>query len=408
MELAATLLGLPPSRDHLTLVKAWKQRMPEIKHLPVQVESDGPVLENVWRGADVDLNRFPSPFWHEDDGGRFLGTGDLIITRDPDSGQVNVGTYRMQVLDRDKLGLYIAPAQHARLHRDRYFERGERMPVVAVFGMHPLLFQASSMKLPMGVNELEWVGGVQGQPVEVINGPVTGLPFPANAEIVVEGFVDPSDVLDEGPFGEFTGYYASAMRKETYVKVEAVYFRDDPIIHGAQMMRPPGETFRARQIIVDAEAWMELEAAGVPDVRAVATVPVTCNGMVVVAIRPRYSGHAQQAGMIAAQTIGLQLGRYIVVVDDDIDPTNVDEVLWAMWTRSDPETSLTVVPNCRSQPLDPRLSPDRRVTREYIGSRAVIDATRPFHWREQFPKVVGTSADLQANMRAKWGDDFFD
>jgi 4-hydroxy-3-polyprenylbenzoate decarboxylase len=198
------------------------------------------------------------------------------------------------------------------------------------------------------------------------------------------------------------------MRKETFIKVEAVYFRNDPIIHGAQMMRPPGETHRARQIINDAETWAGLDAAGVPDVRAVASVPVTCNGMVVVSIRQRYSGHAQQAGMITAQTIGLQLGRYVVVVDEDIDPSNIDEVLWAMWTRSDPETSLTVVPNCRSQPLDPRLPPDRRVTREYIGSRAVIDATRPFHWRDQFPKVVGTSADLQAKMRSKWGADFFE
>lgn len=408
LELAARLLGLPLGRNHLDLVKSWRERMPSLKLVPVQTVNDGPVFENVCRATDVDLWRFPSPLWHEDDGGRFLGTGDIVVTRDPDNGQINVGTYRMQVLDRDKIGLYIAPGQHGRLHRDRYFERGQRMPVVAAFGMHPLLLQASSMKLPLGMNELEWVGAVWGQPVEVIQGPITGLPFPANAEIVIEGYVDPEQTIEEGPFGEFTGYYASAMRRETYVQVEALYYRDNPIITGAQMIRPPGESYQARRIIVDAVTWDGLEAAGVPDVRGVATIPCAVNGFVVVAIRQRYSGHAQQAGMIAAQTIGLQLGRYVVVVDDDIDPTNVDEVLWAMWTRSDPESSATIVPNCRSQPLDPRLPPDRRATREYVLSRMVIDATRPFHWRDQFPKVVGTSAELQAKMRAKWGDNFFD
>jgi 4-hydroxy-3-polyprenylbenzoate decarboxylase len=139
----------------------------------------------------------------------------------------------------------------------------------------------------------------------------------------------------------------------------------------------------------------------------VSTIASTTNGFAVIAIRQRYSGHAQQVGMIAAQTIGLQLGRYIIVVDEDIDPSNTDEVLWAMWTRSDPETSVTVVPNCRSQPLDPRLPPEKRANRDYTGSRLVIDATRPFHWRDQFPKVVGTSAELQAQMKAKWGADFF-
>lgn len=405
--LAARVLNLPPSERHLDLVKAWRERMRTLQLRPTETVDSGPVMQNVERGQDVDLFRFPSPLWHADDGGRFLGTGDIVITRDPDNARINVGAYRMQVLDRDKLGLYIAPAQHGRLHRDKYFERGQRMPVVAAFGGHPLFFVAGGLKLPMSMNELEWVGAVQGHPIEVIEGPVTGLPFPANAEIVIEGYVDPQKLMDEGPFGEYTGYYASNMRPETYVQVEAVYYRNEPIILGNQVIRPPGDMSEVRRIIVDAVTWEGLETAGVPDIRAVSTLPSTTNGFCVIAIRQRYSGHAQQTGMIAAQTIGLQLGRYIVVVDEDVDPSNVDEVLWAMWTRSDPESSVTVIPNCRSQPLDPRLPPEKRANRDYTTSRVVIDATRPFHWRDQFPKVVGTSAVLQAKMRAKWGEEFF-
>jgi len=404
---AAKALSLPPAESHLALVKAWRERSRNLRLLPAEVVADGPVFQNRMTGEAVDLMRFPTPVWHEDDGGRYIGTGDIVVTRDPDSGKVNVGTYRMQIQTRNQLGLYIAPAQHGRLHRDKYFERGEPMPVVAAFGMHPLLFVASGLKLPLGVNELEWVGAVQGRPVQVIEGPVTGLPFPANAEIVIEGFVHPDSTIEEGPFGEFTGYYASAMRKETYVRVEAVYYRDDPIILGSQVTRPPGESHHARRVIVDALTWEGLETAGVPDVRGVATLPSAVNGFIVIAIRQRYSGHAKQAGMIAAQTLGAQLGRYVVVVDDDIDPSNVDEVLWALWTRSEPAESADVVRGCRSQPLDPRVPPEKRSIGDYAMSRMVIDATRPFHWREQFPKVVGTSPELQAKMRSKWGQDFF-
>ncbi|MBM2812526.1 MAG: UbiD family decarboxylase, partial [Chloroflexi bacterium] len=140
LELAARILNLPPSDKHIGLVKSWRERMRTLKLMPTETVARGPVLENVQRGGDVDLSVFPTPLWHEDDGGRFLGTADIVITRDPDDGKINCGTYRMQVMDRDKLGLYIAPGQHGRIHRDKYFERGERMPVVAVLGMHPLFF----------------------------------------------------------------------------------------------------------------------------------------------------------------------------------------------------------------------------------------------------------------------------
>lgn len=172
----------------------------------------GPVLENVQQGQDIDLWQFPTPRWHEQDGGRYFGTGDIVVTQDPEDGHLNVGTYRMMVMDRDKIGLYISPGHGGRGHREKCFARNQPMPVVAAFGQHPLLLLAGSLGLPVGMNEYEWVGGVRGAPVEVIRGEVTGLPMPADAEIVVEGYVYPSEMLDEGPFGEWTGYYASAMR----------------------------------------------------------------------------------------------------------------------------------------------------------------------------------------------------
>jgi 4-hydroxy-3-polyprenylbenzoate decarboxylase len=408
-ELAAILLGLPPELSPTELVQAWRARTRDMRLVPTREVAEGPILENVLRGADIDLYRFPTPRWHEDDTGRYLGTGDIVVTRDPDTGQVNVGTYRMMVQDRDKIGLYISPGHHGRLHRERYFARGEPMPVAAVFGMDPLLHAAGSQALPVATNEYEWAGAIRGAPVEVIPGPVTGLPIPATAEIVVEGFVHPDRRLDEGPFGEWTGYYASAIRPETYVQVEAVYHRDDPIILGYLPTRPPGENYQIRAIISHALIWDALDAAGVPDVRGVALLAPAGLGMLVISIKPRYLGHARQAALVASQCqTAAYLGRYVVVVDEDIDPNDVGEVLWAMWTRSDPAESVDIVRDCWSTPLDPRIPPEKRARGEFSNSRMIIDATRPFHWRDQFPKAVGTSPALQAEMRRKWGESFFE
>jgi 4-hydroxy-3-polyprenylbenzoate decarboxylase len=275
--------------------------------------------------------------------------------------------------------------------------------------MDPLLYTAGGLGLPITTNEYEWVGAVRGESVEVIRGPVTGLPIPAHAEIVVEGFVHPDRFHAEGPFGEFTGYYASAVREEPYLQVEALYHRHDPIILGSPPMRPPPDYYYVRITLLEALIWDALDAAGVPDVRGVVHLPAAEYGMLVIAIRQRYAGHAKQAAMVASQSSGAAyLGRYVVVVDDDIDPSNVDDVLWALWTRSDPAESVDLIHNCWSTPLDPRIPPEKRARRDFTNSRLIIDATRPFHWRDEFPAVVGASPALQARLREKWSDGLLD
>jgi 4-hydroxy-3-polyprenylbenzoate decarboxylase len=407
-ELAALVLGLSPDLGPHERVHAWRDKTRTMRLTPVREVTDGPIRENVLQGDDVDLWRFPTPRWHEHDGGRYLGTGDMVVTSDPENGQINVGTYRMMLHDRDKIGLYISPGHHGALHREKYFARGEPMPVAAVFGMDPLLLVAASEGLPSHVNEYEWVGAVRGAPVDVIRGPVTGLPIPAHAEIAIEGFVYRDRLIEEGPFGEFTGYYANAARPETYVQVEALYHRHDPIILGSMPMRPPGDFYNVRSTIIHAMIWEALEAAGVPDVRGVALLPTAYVGVLVVSIKQRYAGHAKQAALVASQCrAGAYLGRYVVVVDEDIDPANVDDVLWALWTRSDPEESVDFVRNCWSTGLDPRIPPDKRASRNFATARMIIDATRPFHWREKFAPVAAASDAYLASLREKWGAELF-
>jgi 4-hydroxy-3-polyprenylbenzoate decarboxylase len=398
----ALTLGLPPNRDLRELLVLWQEKSRTLQPVPATVVRDGPVMEHVARGNEVDLLKFPSPRWHEHDGGRYIGTGSVDITRDPEEGWVNLGCYRVMVHDRNHLGFYISPGKQGRIHREKWFARGERMPVAMSFGHDPLVFLAGGMEIPWGMSEYDWIGGVKGAPVEVIEGPVTGLPIPAHAEIAVEGFVDPAERRPEGPFGEWTGYYASATREEPVLEVVAVYHRDAPILLGSPPTKPPSELAYYRSFLRAAAIEEELARAGVPDVRGVWCHEVGGSRLLtVVAITQRYPGHAKQTAIVASQChAGAYLGRFVIVVDEDIDVMNLEEVMWAVCTRCDPERDIDIIRRCWSGPLDPIIPPGQKG----FNSRAIIDATRPYEWRDQFPRVATSSPEHRAAVVAKWRD----
>lgn len=397
----ALTLGLPEDTDVWTALKAWRERITNARPIePVEVE-EGPVLENVLLDDEVDVLKFPTPLWHEADGGRYIGTASADITRDPDSGWINLGTYRVMVHDKNRVGFYISPGKHGRIHREKYFAKGEPCPLAVAIGMNPLLYLASCSEVPPNVSEYAWAGGIRGEPVKVIRGRVTGLPIPADAEIVLEGFAYPNDKLMEGPFGEWTGYYASASREEPVLHVKAIYHRNQPIIVGSPPNRPPDEQSHYRAFMRSALMWEEIEKAGVPDVTGVWCHEAGGSRLfVAVSIKQRYFGHSRQAMHIAAMChTGAYLGRYVVVVDDDIDVTNLEQVIWAMCTRADPERSIDFIKRAWSGPLDSAIRPDEKG----FNSRALIDATRPWEWRDKFPKVNAPSPAVEKKAREKWG-----
>jgi 4-hydroxy-3-polyprenylbenzoate decarboxylase len=396
----AISLGLPIDIGTWELMDEWERRMDGVTPIAHRMVGAGPITEHVLEGAEVDLLKFPTPLWHPQDGGRYLGTGDAVLTRDPDSGWINTGTYRVQVHDRNHTGLYISPGKHGRIHRDKHFERGQPLGAVVLVGMDPLIFVASALEMAPGISELEWVGGMRGEPLECIEGKHTGLPIPAQAEIALEGFLHPDQVHPEGPFGEWTGYYASGSRDEPVFEVKAVYHRSDPIILGVPPEKPPYEAHRFRQYLRSANLRRELRLAGVPDVTAAWCHGVGgCRLFNAVAIKQRYPGHARQAGHVAAQTrTGAYLGRITVVVDDDIDVSDLDEVIWAICTRSDPERSFDIIKRAWSGPLDPAIEPGLKG----FNSRVIIDATRPFEWRDEFPLAIGPEPAEKRVTRERW------
>ena len=385
-------LGFPPELDKIELSEAFFRRFREIvkEPLPYEVVQEGPILENILKGEDVDVTKFPTPVWHDrDEGRRYIGTGSFNVTIDPDEGWVNVGTYRVMIHDETKVGFYISPGKHGRIHRDKTMADEKPMPVCVVVGGDPLTFLMGCTEIPYGVCEFDIAGAYRGRPLQVVKGEFTGLPFPANAEIVLEGFVEPGNVAPEGPFGEWTGYYGSKMRQEPVMDIKAIYHRNDPIILGCPPQRPPEEQARYRAVMRSALLREEMHKAGVPDVTAVWCHEVGGSRMLTaVSIKQRYPGHSRQAGHIACQCrSAAYAGKYVVVVDDDVNVSDLEELMWAVCTRSDPATSIDIMPVAWSTPLDPSIPPSDKKVGNFTNSRAIIDACRPYHWKDEYPIV---------------------
>src|SRR5262249_34631970 len=293
-------LGFPAELSKLELSEGFRTHfMAPMTRLAPKYVGDGPIFENVRRGDDVDVTRFPAPKWHADDGGRYIGTGSFNVPRDPDEGWINCGTYRVMIHDAKTAGFYISPGKHGRQMRDKYQARGERMPVAVVCGGDPMTFLMASSEVPYGVSEYEIVGGIRGKPVEVIAAPVTGLPIPANAETVVEVLVEPANERIEGRSGEWTGYYASDLRPEPVLDIKAIYHRNDPILLGCVPQRPPDEICRFRAVVRSGLLRENITKAGVPGIAAAWAHEVgNARLLLAVAIEQRYPGHAKQAGHI--------------------------------------------------------------------------------------------------------------
>jgi UbiD family decarboxylase len=403
------VLGLPLEATGLEQVKAWRSRTKEgIKLLPPIQAKKAPVKENIHFGEDVNLYEFPVPKWHDLDGGRYIGTGCVVIQKDPDEGWINLGTYRVQVHDKNTATIHIVDGHHGDLIRKKYWDKGLAAPVAVVCGQDPLLWYVASSSIPWGTSEYDYAGGVRNKPIEVVNGEVSQLPVPATAEIVLEGelVLPDTETRIEGPFGEWEGYYAGKERPEPIFKVQSVLHRDNPIILGVPPSVGAYDNIHGRPIMQAAKLWDELEKH-IAGVRGVWLPPeARGNLMVVISIKQMYSGHAQAAAMLAGGCYGTSwMSRFIIIVDDDIDPSNMSEVIWALTTRCDPQDSIDVLRGCWGSRSDPLLSPEKRRLDQIDLSKAIIYACKPYHWIKQFPPPVKSTPELLARMKDKFFND---
>ncbi len=394
--------GLPLDLRPLELLALWRERRKSYRPVPPVVVDGGPVLENVLRGADVDLLRFPAPRWRLLDGGRYLGTGDVVITATPERDWVNIGTYRLSIIDRDRLSVYIEPHHHGMAIAKMHWANGQPCPVVVCCGAEEAVFEASGTNLPPRVSEYDYAGWLRGAPVPVITGPATGLPIPANTEIAIEGEIPPpeEESHDEGPFREWPGYYTQAAHPQPVIRVRAIYHRNDPILTG----RPAqSQTINPAPLPDAAISALEaLERTGIPGVRGAWAFMQSL--FIVVSLEQQYAGHAKAAlATVAGARTASTTNRYFVAVDEDIDPSDLSQVLWALCTRVDPIDQIDILRGMRTGGIDPILTPEKRARADYTASVMLIDACKPFTWRESFGKSLTYTDDYLRELRAKWG-----
>jgi len=363
-----------------------------------------PCKKNVLKGKDVDVFKFPVPWIHGKDGGRYLGTWHAAIIKDPDTGWVNWAIYRIMAHDEKSLGLLLYPSgQHGgRIFFSKYEARGETMPIALAFGVDPAINISCFTSFPAGVSEVDMAGALRKAPVELVKCETVDLEVPASAEIIIEGEIHPHDKRIEGPFGEYTGYVGGGHISTPVIHVKCITYRDDPILTMSNLSRY--ETATCFAISTSAISLRLLREAGIP-VRGVYMYGVE---LMVVSV-PKYV-NAQKVAYILWGSASRTGGQQIWIVEDDIDPANIEEVMWAFSTRLNPAKGIQVMPGPFFNGLTPWNGPEERRTRQ--ASVVYFDARFPDEWPQEyieehaFPITfkTGWSPEISERVLKRWNE----
>lgn len=403
----AVAMGLDPATPVEELILEYEERLNKpIK--PVMVSS-APCQQNVVLEPDVDLFSLPVPMVHEGDGGRYIGTWHINIAKDPDSDWVNWGTYRLQLHSRNIMGgLCLPSSDQGRIFYGKYVPQGKPMPFAVAIGADPISSMVGMASFGVGVNEVDYAGGLMGAPVELTKAVTCDIPVPAHAEIVLEGEIIPSAAVEEGPFGEYTGYRTSPRMPRTVYKVKAITFRDNPIFTMTCFGVPVDDHALALSIIRSVDIKKVLLDNGVP-VTGVFVPPEAVTMLAVVRVKTLYSNVAQQVGhLIFGTKFGGLWMSSVIVVDEDVNIYNMDEVIHALVTRCHPVRDIAVLERAVGSPLLPFLSPEERVWSK--ASKVVYDCTWPVEWpKEAVPRKIAFSTaypqEIQERVMAIWDKD---
>lgn len=353
--------------------------------------------EVVWRGDAIDLHRLPILQTWPGDGGRYL-TLPMVITADPGTGIRNVGMYRVQVLGPSDLAMHWQRHKSGAAHWRELAQRGERMPVAIALGGDPVAIYSGSAPLPPGIDEFLFAGFIRRKPVELTSCLDSDLQVPVEAEIVIEGYIDPAEELVlEGPFGDHTGFYSLA---DYYPRmhVTAVTMKRQPVYPATLVGRPPMEDFwlghateriflPLLQLTVPEIVDYHMPAAGI------------FHNLVFVSIRKQYPGQAFKV-MHAMWGQGLMaLSKVIVVVDDDVNVQDPEEVWWIALNNIDPRRDVEFARG----PVDVL---DHASTHFTFGSKMGIDATRKWPeegFNREWPERLVMDPAVRQRVDEIWG-----
>ena len=398
----ALILGLPKDTPLPEILRSWV-KMGRNPIPPVFVDKkDAPCKQNILMGDDVDLFKFPVPHFFPLDGGRYIGTAHFIITKDPETGWVNLGTYRSQLLGKNKIGTQFIKGKHADQMLKKYQKMGKPMPCASIIGCDPLLFILGAARVSANISEYDVYGSIRGEACKVVKGETVDLPIPAYAEIVLEGECDANKFMDEGPFGEYTGYYSGVgTDPRNYMDIKCVTHRDNPIMYSTTVGRAVTDTHMVMALSYGATLWQQLtDEMNIPGIKSVYCPPEGSGRfLAIISVETRYPGHADQ---VLTAAISTEMGAYglktVIVVDDDIDAWDIPRVMYALSFRFQPNRS-QVIKRGRSTPLDPSLPIESR----YITGRLLLDATIPYEWKDK-PIPIALDQDMVARVKSRWSE----
>jgi 4-hydroxy-3-polyprenylbenzoate decarboxylase len=397
--LATFLADLRDPQPPRSMQDAW-QKLPQLKAALSMRQRDvtrPPCQQIVWRDDEFDLACLPiQTCWPGEPAP--LISWPLVITRAPDDPtDVNVGIYRMQTLDRNRLIVrWLAHRGGARHHR-LWQALGCDMPVAVIIGADPATILSAVMPLPDGMSELNFAGLIKGKRQETARGVTVPLPVPASAEIVLEGKVSTSETAPEGPYGDHTGYY-NAVEPFPVMTLSAITMRKDPLYLSTYTGRPPDEPSRLGEAMT--QLFVPLVRRQFPEIRNLWLPPEACSyRAMVVSIDKRYPGQARRIMMgLWSMLPQFNYTKLIIAVDDDIDVKNWQDVIWALSTRFDASRDLMLVENTPIDYLD-FASP-----KSGLGSKLGLDATTKIgaETEREWGRVLTMSPDAIARVDTLW------
>ncbi len=400
----AIALDMPPDSTYTEILNKYDEGRKSL--IKPNLVSDGPCKEEIHIGNEVDLYEFPALMIHGGDGGRYLCTWHVTATKDPDSGWINWGMYRAMIHDKNRMGGLILPFQHIGVIYAKYEERGKPMPFAISIAPEPVTTFIGTSGIPHGISEADVIGGVRGEPINLVKCETNDLLVPATSEIVIEGEVPPYERVEEGPFGEYPGYQTSGRSPKPVYHVKAITHRKNPILTASNMGMPIDDSDIVTSISMASDVRSDLIRAGLPIV-GVYIPPECCTFMIIVSTKTPYSGIANRiASCIWANKNGASLTK-VIVVEADVDPTDMREVFHAFSTVHHPIRGTNALSNTPAHSLMPYLSEHERAYG--IGANVVYDCTWPKDWRkEEIPKKASFKniypKDIQNKVLSNWKD----
>lgn len=372
-ELLGVAMGMEPGKvDKYQILHEYRKREADLKPVEMVPQTDAPVREVLLTGEDADLSAIPLTHHALKDSAKYITVGNMIC-RDPDTGVFNVGMYRHEVKNNKEFGVMFNPVHHGSLIARRYAELGKEMEVVIFLGHHPAVTLGSMYSGPKDVNELEVIGGLMGESLRMTQCETVDLPVPADAEIAIEGTIDPTSMITDGPFGEFTGHYGGKHKNVFLIKIKAITMRKDAICHDLDAAHP--EHNLACVLGFESPIYDAVKAV-IPTVKAV-HLPISGFSVfhVYVSIKKTSLGQGKSAGVSA---LGSALhAKTCIVVDDDIDVYDEKEVLFALASRVVPSRDISIISNGAGNHLDPAALDETRLQHGSLQDLLIIDATKP-------------------------------